>query len=142
MLPSLHLRLHQSIERGNLEEVQAWIALQADPNGVCSISTRTPIQTAVVFKRPAIIKYLLSLGAALAHDIIEQLLRSTGHSEYTFGDVVDSLKVLLEAGAQTYHIIDIPKGYLLPVMLAHSDHEKAHIIITQIIRGYGKQKIA
>lgn len=144
MIPSLPSRFHQSIECGDLEEVQSLMARQADPNGVCYLSARTPLETAATFKRPTIIKYLLAHGALLTPDIILCLLRSghSGHTEFTFKDVTSSLKILLEAGASANHIKDIPKGYLLPVMLAHSDYEKAHSIITGMIRDCSVQKIA
>lgn len=139
MFPSLQRRFHEAIEAGNLEVVQSLMALEADPNGI--YMSRTPLQTAVISKRSAIIEYLLAHGAHLTEDIIDQLLR-TGYREYTFDDVLNSLKILLDAGALYDCHKVIPRGYLLPEMLAHSDHEKAHRIVTQLIRCKGMQKIA
>lgn len=139
LFPSLLPRLHEAIERGNVADIQALIALSADPEAL--YQGRTALQTAVVYKNPDVIGYLISYGVTISDDSIDRLLRS-GNERYTIGQAITSLKLLLIAGAHKGDLFAIPRGYLTPVMLAHSDSDAIHDRVTKMIQNYGKQKIA
>lgn len=139
LFPSLLPRLHEAIANGNVTDIQALIALSADPNA--NYQGRTALQTAVVYKNPDVIGYLIGYGVALSDDIIDRLLRS-GNERYTIDQAIASLKLLLIAGAHKGDVWTIPRGYLTPVMLAHADTDAIHEKVTKLINGYGKQKIA
>lgn len=139
LFPSLLSRLHEAIERGNVTDIQALIALSADPDAF--YQGRTALQAAVVYKNPDVIGCLISYGAALSDDIIDRLLRS-GNERYTIDQAIASLKLLLIAGAHKGDVLAIPLGYLTPVMLAHADSDAIHEKVVLMIQRYGKMKIA
>jgi Ankyrin repeats (many copies) len=139
LFPSLVSRLHEAIERGDVEQMRSLIALSADPNELHQ--NRTALQAAVVYKNPEVIGYLLGCNVPLPDDIIVQLLRS-GNQRYPIEHVFKSLKYLLMAGAHKGDVFAIPRGYLTPVVLAHGDSDGIHDRITKLIQYYGKQKIA
>lgn len=139
LFPSLLPRLHDAIATGNVTDIQGLIALSADPDAF--YQGRTALQTAVVYKNPDVIGYLISYGVALSDDIIERLLRS-GNERYTIDQAITSLKLLLISGAHKGDLFVIPRGYLTPVMLAHGDSDAIHDRVTKMIQHHGKQKIA
>lgn len=139
LFPSLLPRLHEAIARSNIADIHSLIALTADPNE--SYLERTALQTAVVYKNPEVIGLLLCYGANLSDDIIERLLRS-GNEHYSIEQVIACLKMLLATGAHKGDVFAIPRGYLTPVMSAHSDTDAIHEKVTKLIQYYGKQKIA
>jgi hypothetical protein len=139
LFPSLLPRLHEAIANGNVTDIQALIALSADPNA--SYQGRTALQTAVVYKNPDVIGCLISYGVALSDDIIVRLLRS-GNERYTIDQAIASLKLLLIVGAHKGDVLAIPRGYLTPVMLAHADSDAIHETVVKMIQRYGKMKIA
>lgn len=77
----------------------------------------------------------------LSDNILIQFLRA-GNEQYTIADLMESLKILLAAGAHKENVMDIPGGYLTPVMLAHADNEAIHARVVKMISNYGKHKIA
>ena len=139
LFPSLLPRLHEAISRGNVEDVQSWIALTANPNEL--YHNRTALQAAAVYKNPEVIRCLLSYDVDIPDDIIVQLLRSR-NERYPIEYVFESLCALLLAGAHKGDVFAIPRGYLTPVMLAHGDPEIIHERVTKLIQHYGKQKLA
>jgi hypothetical protein len=139
LFPSLLSRLHEAIATGNVIDIQALIVLSADPNA--SYQGRTALQAAAVYKNPDVIGCLISYGVALSDDIIDRLLRS-GNERYTIDQAIESLKLLLIAGAHKGDVLTIPRGYLTPVMLAHADSDAIHEKVVKMIQRYGKIKIA
>lgn len=137
LFPSLLQRLHEAIDQANIESIHALFALSADPNA--KYLGQTSLEAAVVYKNPVVIQCLIRAGATLSDDIIERLLRS-GNERYTIDQLIASLRLLLSAGALKSDVI--PRGYLTPVMLAHSDSHAIHEKVSKLINDYGKEKLA